>query len=361
MSAELPLYRPEPSLTEIVVGAPVRGRLARELAHLLHWCNAHGMQVIPAHCPLVAFNGTTTLRYRMAPQGRAITRVWVVLLSQPEAFSGGTTPARVEMQAPDSVVHTITPDTVTSVTLAHTMVREDLTAKSEAEQVLTLTFSYKAGTALATIESVACWELPRAILTQDTYDRGVDLETCQAGQPIYDSIGKSLGAITRNLAYSWPRRSLIQYSGYWMLFSAGTFTDFTPLAEPCLPHKTLRADTTLTCKWAIYVKTAAATTGEVRVTTGIDGTTATETIATDTSGGWITGTIALRCDDPTTSDGLPAGGWETIMFAVRVTAGTNISVGSYCVWEPVTVESFLLLEDGSYLLQEDGNRVKLEG
>jgi hypothetical protein len=98
----------------------------------------------------------------------------------------------------------------------------------------------------------------------------------------------------------------------------------------------------------------------VRVTSGIDGTTSTQTIATDTVGGWITGTLELRCDDPTTEDGLPAGGWETVVFAVRVTSGTEVSLASRCVWEPVTVDSFLLLEDGSYLLQEDGSRIKLE-
>lgn len=354
-------------MSEIRVGAPVRGRLARELAHLLHWCRGHGMQIIPAHSPRaqVVSGSPVTLRYRVEPQGHAITRIWSVVISQPEPFSGGTTPVRVQITTPDAATWVNHPGTVWSGdTRQGLVIREDLDPKSQAEQTLTLAVEVKAGTATATIESVGCWELPRAVLTQDgSYDRGVDIETCQAGQPIYDGDASSLGAITTHLRYTWPRRSLIQWAGASIDVDSASWTDLTWAAEPCLPHRALRADTHLTCSWTVWYSTESGTAGEVRVTSGIDATEATATLA-DTAGVMTllaTQTISLRCEDPNAIDGLPAGGWETVQFAVRRTSGSGvISIASRCVWEPVTVESFLLAEDGSYLLLEDGSRIVLE-
>lgn len=369
MSAELPLARPEPAIGEVVVGAPVRGRLARELAHLVNWTRGHGQQLIPAHSPrLIVQNGTPqTLRYRVEPAGMAIARVWAFALSQPEAFSGGTTPCRLQITTPDGTNHDAHP--VTSIggsggdVGAEMIVIEDLSAKSDLLQTLEVAIEIKAGTASATIESVACWELPRAILTLDTWDRGVDLETCRAGQPIYDGEGYSLGAISRGLYYTQPRRHLIEWSGPWCEIASGSWVDLTELVEPCIPRKILRADTTTRCRWTVYYKTDSGTAGEVRVTSGIDATVETATLADTSGSGTMLAeqTIDLRCEDPTTVDGLPGGAWETVQFAVRRTSGAGtIYVAARYVWEPDDVPGFLLAEDGSYLLLEDGSRIVLE-
>lgn len=364
MSAELPLARPEPAMTEVVVGAPVRGRLGRELAHMLHWCRGHGMNVIPLHRPGIQVAGSAqTLRYRVEPQGHAISRLWVIYASQPEAFTGGTTPCTLSVTLPNGTAYTIAPDVVIGLggLEPRFLLREDLTAKSDAEQELAITFTRTAGTATATILAVGCWELPRTQLTLDSYDRGVDIETCQAGQPLYDSINASLGALAEHWPRTWPRRSLVQWSGPWLEVNSGSYVDLLELAEPVFPHKALRDDTTLSCKWTVYYKTDAGTAGDIRITTGIDGNTDTITLAEETSGAWATAsTINIRCDDPTTADGTP-GAWETVQWAVRRTSGAGvIYVSARALWEPVTVSSYLMTEDGFYLLQEDGSRIVLE-
>lgn len=362
MSAELPLARPEPSLTDIVVGAPVRGRTARELAHLLHWCRAHGMQVVPGHRPGVEVAGTpVTLSYQTEPQGHAIARVWCFVVSQPEPFTGATTPVRMSVTLPNAEGHPVGASaTIGIAELAGTVLVEELTAKSDDLETLTIVFEREAGTATATVESVSCFELPRAVLTQnDFYDRGVDLERCQAGQAIYT---ESLSAIAEGLARTWPRRTLFEWAGADLEVDSGSFVDLFVLPIPALPHRTLRADTVTTCRWTVRYRTEAGTSGEVRITTGIDGTTDTIALADLASAAFVTySEIDLRCEDPGTEDGLPAGGWETVQVAVRVTGGSgSIFVSAVAVWEPVSVDSFLLQEDGSYLLQEDGSRIKLE-
>lgn len=350
-------------MTEVVVGAPVRGRLGRELAHMLHWCRGHGMNVIPMHRPGIQVAGTAvTLRYRMEPQGHALSRMWLVWLSQPEAFTGGTTPCTLTLTLPTTTAYTISPDVnIGTADAAPILFREDLAAKSDDEQELAITLERTAGTATATVLAVGCWELPRTQLTLDSYDRGVDIETCQAGQPLYDSINQSIGALAEHWPRTWPRRSLVQWSGPWLEVNSGSFVDLLTLAEPVFAHKAGRNDQDLVCKWAVYYKTDASTAGEIRVTTGIDGNTDTVSLAEETSGAWsTTSTITIRSDDPTTADGT-GGTMETVQWAVRRTSGAGkMYVSARCLWEPVTVTSYLMTEVGEYLLQEDGSRIVLE-
>lgn len=346
MSAPVPWKRSEPPISEVQVSAPVRAQTWRELGSILHWIRAHGMHVVPAHSPqlYLTSNGVSeVLHYRVKPQGLAITRVWAIQCRQ-EDWTGGTA-SSVEITLPSGQTATTSPVLHTGfATGGHVLtLREDLAAKSAAQVDLDLTFEKKSGTTSVWVESVTCYELPRAVLTLGPTDEGVDFETLRPGATIFDSTNRSVGAVAELLAGSQPRRSLWQQAFPDLVSDPGAaanptaWVDLLPLPVPILPSRDGVADSTHTIAWDVYAAVSAApTTFEVRITTTINAVTDAITIAGVTSPAWHgPGSVAPDCEDPTTSDGLPLGGLEGAQVAVRRTAGAgSIAVGSLAAWEP---------------------------
>lgn len=342
MSADVPYKRTETQIADIVIGAPVRAQTWRELALNLHWLRAHGMHVIPCHSPQLYITATATpatLYYRIQPQGLAIGRVWVIELRQEEP-SGATTPAEVKITLPNATVSTQYP----GVGSGRKILYEALSAKSAAEKDVSLIFERIGGTSNVWVESVSCYELPRAVLTLDTTDYGVDLETVRPGAALRDGDNESIGAIAENLtrAISWPRRMLLQQS--FPLIDSDPGGDANPttpvnlfvLAIPVLPRCVAVGDSTYTVTWNIRaVCEGAGDTFVATITTGNNANTDTITFAGVTTEAWGTnGTVSLDCEDTTTVDGVPSGGLETIQIAVHRTAGSGkFSIRSAVVWE----------------------------
>jgi hypothetical protein len=318
------------------------------------------MQIIPAHRPGVRVAGTpVTLRYRTEPQGHALSRLWAISFWQGEPAYAG----QLVVTLPSGATAALIPVTLRGFTRERlALIREDLTLKSDAEGTIPILLTNNFPATPARILSVACWEMPRTQLTLDSYDRGVDVETCQAGQPIYDSINQSLGAIAEHWARTWPRRTHIQWSGPSLSQNGSSFVDLFTLSIPVLPHKTYQDSTTLECKWGVWYSTDAGVAGEARITTDIDGNSDTIVLPEDTNGAFVSGTITARCGDPSRPDGLVSGGsWEGVQVAIRTTSGAgSVHIDSVMMWEPVTVLSYLMTEDGDYLLQEDGSRIVIE-
>lgn len=370
MAADVPYKRPEPSEAQVVVSGPGRGRLARELAQLAHYCRSHGMQLIPEFYPgLVLDSGTAKYTFhRTEPQGLAVTRLWVFLVSMEEPGPSAT-PADVTVTLPTGTTADLTPTLLSGVNIGGhvNIVREDLTAplKSTSQVDLTVTYQRTSGTADVTIESVACFEMPRGVLSLDATDEGIDLETCRPGQPVYDDDHQSLGAVAEVLANTWPRRTLWEQSFPELEVDSGSWTDLFELAVPVIPHKRGRTSTDLPCKWDVRVRAADGTTaGEVRITTTRQALTDTLTLSTgSTSAAWLgPGDITIDCEDVDTIDGLQgSSNWEKVQIAVRRTAGSGvIYVSAVAVWEPDDTEAYLLLEDGAFVLLEDGSYIGLE-
>ena len=370
MSSAVPYKRTEPTLADVIVGAPTRAKTWREAVQLYHWLRAHGMQIIPASYPgLYLSDGTpASLYYRFQPSGVAIARMWSIVLHQDQP-GGGTAPSRVEVTFPNSDTAVYYPTVFVGRTRAPARLYvEDLTLADKSTEIdsLELAFERKSGGTNVTVESVSCVEVPRAIINETPTDLGVELESIRPGQAIYDIDYRSLGGLTAHAIQTWPRRSLLQQSFPELEVDSASFQGLFQLPHPVLPHKELRADTTYTAKWNVRVRTADGSTGgEVRITSGRNANTDTLTIPTgQTTAAWLTdGDIELDCEDPSAVDGLPGSSdFETVEFAVRRTAGSGvIYVSAVAVWEPDATEGFHLMEDGNYMLQEDGSRMKLEG
>ena len=347
MSAPVPYKRTYTQINDILISEPVRAQTWRELGMQLHWLRAHGMQIIPCHAPQVSIASTATpesLFYKVKPQGLAIARVWVFQFRQEEWTDAGV-PAELKITLPTGGTSTIYPPVRTGIGGTGTILQEVLSSKSSAETDLELKFERISGTENVTIESVTCYELPRAVLALDGTDLGVDFETLRPNASIFDSTNRGLGAVAENLtdAVSWPRRMLWQQSFPLIDSDPGgagnptAWVDLFTLPVPILPRRVAVGDTTFTVTWNIRLVVAGAgDTYEARITTGNNADTNTLTFAGITTEAWgvSNGTVALDCEDVGTADGVPSGGLETVQIAVRRTAGTGkVSVRSVACWE----------------------------
>lgn len=333
-SAVVPWKRTETPMGDIQVGLPVRSQTWQEVALLLHWLRAHGMHLIPAHAPHVYLTNSTVvnLEYRIKPQGLGILRVWIIALRQQDPANPPTA-ATVSITLPGGSSFTAIPG-VASAFGAGQHIFVETVAKSSAETAIQLSVQRTAGTSQVWIESVSCFELPRAVLTEDTTDRGVDLITLRPGQPLTDRANESIGSIVSYLqdAVSWPRRMLWQQSlgaGAVEVDPGGasnptSWTDLTVLPCPMLPRKVAVGDTSFDVTWDVLVNIDSGTTFEIRATTTNSATADTVTEAGTGSTTWMgTSTIALDCEDPGAVDGLPNLGNEGVTVAVRRTVGAG--------------------------------------
>lgn len=215
MTAPVPLQRSFPQLADAQVSAAVRGRTWRELAHLHHWLHGHGRMLVPAHhIGAWLTDGPWTGHYRVQPSATAIARVWQV------SARGGTLMAVAKIRLPNGSEHTIAPPTPTpgwplSARSQTYYLIEHLAAKSSALQTLSITAEGLTAKSEVVIESVACWELPRAALTVgDAVDLGIDIDSFRPGSAIFDDPAgrRSAAALARALDQVDCKRVLHQHS-----------------------------------------------------------------------------------------------------------------------------------------------------
>lgn len=337
MSASVPWKRTSPRYEEILVGAPIRGRLWRELALLLHWSRAHGMHVVPAHSPgiEVTSGGSETLRYRVHPQGLAIARIWSVVLRAEDPGAGTYGRATISYPSGSSEVRSPLLETGLALFGTESVYVETLSAKSAALTSIELNIQHTGGSGSFWIESVSCVELPRAVLEADATDLGVDLESLFPTRPIYDAANVSAGGVARGWAVTQPRRSLVQQWFAPKEITSGSWTNVFTLPHLVVPRKDARSDTTRELTWDCWAGAAGGVKGEYRIVTGIDGNTATLGMATGAAAAWLgTSTVEARCEDLSEPDGLPGGVDESVTLQGRVTSGVGaITVQGFSVWE----------------------------
>ena len=327
MAASVPYSRTNPHRASIVASESTRSRLFRDSGLLLHWVRAHGLQLIPAHRPAVELAPTesATLRYRVHPSGRAIARVWVLGLRQ-ETATGSDQSVLLDVSFPDSVV-TMAPASVTAFggIISQRVYVEELTAKSGAAEDVELFVEHTTGTLDAYIETVACFEVPRALLTLDENDRGVDLETVRPGAPMYAGEEASVLGLVTGWGDTRVQRTLWSQAWPQIETTSGSFVDCFDLAVPVLPARRFASVSTALVEWWAYGSASNGTTaGEVRLASASGGTSTVSMPTGSASGAWLArGVIELDCERLSDSEGLPSGGQEMVQLAFRRTAGAG--------------------------------------
>jgi PKD repeat protein len=314
----LPLYPP----TNIYTGDAVSQTHWTKLALAAHHTLGRGAMLLPPHDPNL--QAAATRYYRVKPGGTAIARVWAFTLGATGSTMSGL-----------NFVATITCGGASTVTLTVSNSRGNSKcafviepcAKTAALTDLSVQLTAVSGT--PQLRSVACWELPRAVL--DATSGGVDLSTLESGQPIYDASQKSVRGVLDTYASVTPKRcGLLAYQRTYST-SSTSYVAMMPLAMPVLPSKDLYGSSTRTVEWSVRAYCDVGTTGDVR-TVRSDGSVSTSVGVTATAAAWVAGSQSLVCEDNTTGNG---GGWETInLQAKRTTGGGSIYVQAFCVYEP---------------------------
>jgi hypothetical protein len=320
------VYRVEPDLADIKVGYGVRGQTAEATARLVHWVRGRGRMLIPWHRPAYTETGTTTLRYFVSPSAAAIARVWLVDVRAStktattvytiQAGAGATSaPKRIDGRSINSLPQVyIEPDATQSVTAAE----------------ISIVIAVSAGT--ARIESVCCYELPRAALERDfdtsLLDLGLALDSYYPREDVFEANDAGLKGLAETTAILDTRR--IGHVAMWrddgFATTSATFVKLMATPPRIVPSKDRVADTTRVLEGYVWAVCSNGTTsGEFDIQRA-DGTASTAIAIPllTTVGAWFgPAELAFNCEDLAEADGAPSGGYDTMNFRFRRTAGAG--------------------------------------
>lgn len=307
----------------------------RPVADALNWLTGHGQHLIPATRTdgksTIAIGATRTHRMQLMSRVQATHRVWFIsaragILTFTDPSGGSSSWGYIG--AP--------------ITLRHV---ETITAPADGPVAVSWTLANSASSSVvADVDGVTCFELQRRDLALSATDDAVDgdtIVTLSGGvpAPILDADAyTSIGALSRGLANARTKdnRTLFEWSAPSGDGFQTTSASFVPLFEEgpvLLASKMYRASVTGEVTAQFYVRTGAATTGEVRVTM-TSGATITGTIATATGGAWVSLTFDVDCEDLAESDGRRASRDDVCTIEVRRTAGAGgVDIETVSVYE----------------------------
>lgn len=308
---------------DVQVGKAVSARPWSELAALVQYLRGRGAVLVTGHAPnvhvdatgLTAYPTSEVLRWRTQPTGRAIARVWAVeVLGVGGGGRANVTPGAgptLEVSAGSQTERT-----------GRVFVFVETATKTTSTTELTLTIQAVAGQ--LRVVGVLCWELPRAQLTKDATDLGIDLGTIDPDRPIWDRSYESLNGVCAALAGADGRRvALASWSGFDCETSSTSYVDAFTVPLRIVPPKIGPNDSTRTCTWDIRAWCDVGTTGDARIVDVGGAASSVLSIGSSTPGWRGPGTKSFQCEDLTESSGLPGGSWETVQLQIRRTSGAG--------------------------------------
>lgn len=309
---------------DVRVGRAVSARPWGELAALVQYLRGRGAVLVTGHAPNVhvdatgqtAFPTSEVLRYRTQPTGRAIARVWAV-----EVLGAGASGGAASLTSGSGPTLVATAGTGTDAR-GRVYVLVETATKTTSTSELTLTIGALSGQ--LRVVGVTCWELPRAQLTKDATDLGIDLGTIDPDRPIWDRDYESVNGVCEALAGADGRRvALASWSGFECETSSTSYVDAFTVPLRIVPPKIGPTDTTRTCTWDIRAWCDGGTTGDARIVDAASGASSALSIGSSTPGWRGTGTKSFLCEDLAQATGLPSGSFETVQLQVRRTSGAG--------------------------------------
>lgn len=323
--------RKDPNLDDIVVGAPVRASTLLDVGRLHHWVRGRGRTLVPYHFVNrdTGAGSPLTLGYRTQPSGPCIERLWVVVVRG--GTSGGSPVAHYEVSLEAGAGGVVNYPCRFAPTLL--LYRETGCTKTTALVDLEIELTPLGGKAVI-VEGVACYELPRALLTPGAPDYGVHLDSFYPRRPIYSHDTEGADALAQSIFQTDGRRiGLVSWFGSECSTTSGVFVDAFEAPIPVVPRRDLASTGVVKCSWDIKAKASDGTTaGEIKITAG-SGYSETLTLAAGTTSfTWLgPGSVDLDGEDLTSVDG-DAG--DTVQIAVKRTAGAGSIVWDrFDVWE----------------------------
>jgi len=342
VTASVPQRRSIVREADVVSGRSVRSRTWLTAAELANWCLGQGDVLVPAYDPdqVIAAGATKTFQYRVSPNGRAVRRVWRIYII---GDTVGTATISAGAMASRTVDVPASPSTAVPIEYL-----EDLTAKSSALQTLTLTIVSGAGGGGARISGISCHESPRAVLALDTIDRGVEMTSAWAREPIDARENNSLGGIFDAEDAMSGTGNLLRRTAYLGYARPDNITDcwsdsigsFVPMLIQghILTRKIMATDTARGVTFRFLCRASNATTdGEIRITNNTTAASVTLTVTDPgTTFAWFSTGLSFACEDLTVASGLPGGTFASSTFTIefrRTGAAGIFYVASACAEE----------------------------
>lgn len=327
------LLRTKPSYTLVNPGAPVRAAGTwREVADGVQWIAGKGACLVPWMNTSfqIAAAVTKTLRFRVRPRGKAIRRVWGLML-QPNTLSVDTS---VTIRAPASTGTPVTVDLRHPGTFWQPFqYLENLAAKSSSEQEITIDITSTGGT--TNVLGLQCYEEDRSALNDNATDYGISVETVTPRAPLIDVAQTSLRGIYDAFSNMDARRVGILHialdSSEAFSQTSAAFQALTNLPYKIQVPKLNAGATTQAVSWSCYARmaTSGGAGGSVRLATTTSGVTDTATI-TGTTFAWIPSrSINVACDNFATVDGFRD---DELTISIAGDGTRTVEVASVSVW-----------------------------
>ena len=300
--------------SRLVAGAPVRAQQWLDAASLGHWIAGRGQVIIPGHSVRYALAaGSVTMQYRAPLSGRAIARVACI------GIRSDTGAARTVTVTMGSGSASVTVGLLTFGSQDPIYVQDNGVTRATAETDIAITVTTSGP---IFIESCAVYELPRASLSRDATDDGVALDTLFPRRPIMDSGAQSGRAVAAMMQAIDGRR--IGHFARWGEEIGTTSAAFGSVLFT--PYRVVpRYDVSGLRNITVALRgrgTVGGTTGEFRIVAG-SGATATGTVTGTVSAWQASVTLAVKCEDPSTANGLAGGAYDTVDVQIRRTAGAG--------------------------------------
>ncbi len=339
MAAPVPSKRTVAPFSEIVAGAAVSSRVLTPCNDLLAWCMGRGAQLIPHFRPrqvtLVA-NDTHTYRFVCQQRFSSMRRVWVVIA---RCATGGTDVSLGEITAGAMAPREFA---AFSDINSHNavVIEENGVAQSSDEQELTLTIEATIGDII--VESIACYEAPRAVLTPGTNDLSLHRESLMSGVPLYDDAleESSIAVLAQGVNGVWDstrRVGMMQWAcdattTNALPVTATSYANLFALPQKFLGRRKYLDDTVTTLGVRVLVRTdVTGTTGTLRFVTSNSASTETISIpsASHSSFAWVPSTatdpmfLAVDAEDQDGVSGGLRGGTDDELTISGQTGGTG--------------------------------------
>lgn len=333
----VPDYRPAVSHAEFGVGEAVRATTWLDHARLAHWVAGRGAVVVPQHSSaIVVDNATETFRYYAPGSGRGMYRMWCVEVRPDTPSAGAMGDLTVGATTVTFRLYPSDRDRPRVITLLEPVASPSY---SEGELTIDVTNDTTAGGSVMRVESVACWELPRATLDRTVADCGVALDSLYPRRPIYSTattplqvgVPATIESIHEMTVTSPVRRiGHIGRWGYPLVINDAGGIPLTVDDYRLLPRKDLVGATAHIVRCRVWANDPGAV-GEVRL---VGGTAGAGSWASLVDGDWSDpAEVEIDCEDPSTGDGLPGGAYDTLQIQVRTDGVSAADVYGWCVYE----------------------------
>ena len=335
----IPHVPPALSATTVKNGRDPRGATFQSVASMLNWILGRGGQLIPAFTfGALAAGAAKTLQFTLFPNRYAYSRIWVF-----NARPTGDKPfvLNVSSSAGGSASLTFTSERSGEPQ----MMRQTITSPTDQQVILNLTLSCPSSSGAGFIDSVQCFEAPRAFLNT-TESKVTDEQFFAAGRPINNVVGTLLDNLV-DVRVARRRPGLF----YWGVDLADAFTTtsttYVNIFE-LLQHSAIRAygdvynDGRNFVNCRVYAR-ATGGSGTYQVTT-TSGNSQTRAISGSGAWGWISSTINtvvinIDTEDIAAVDGRRLNRSDELTHKVKADAGgTTIDVATVFVgqWKQAT-------------------------